>query len=281
MDEVKTITNAYTTKISGETTPGANLTINGTKVAVSSTGIFETSVTLIDGINSINIVSRIGNLPPTSKVVTISVDAIPPEILLPKLPELIGKQTFTLKGRVEPNCVVTANGQPAKVVYDLFSVDVQLIPGKNEIKFNVIDAAGNITEKTMIIPVYKRIWGKLVVGNASIVDEEGLPIGQLRNPVTSVNKLPISVFESLFGAEYKVIESLGICEVNLFGNKYVFENGSRDGLVSGQSITLPTTPTIENGMLFISPEIVEQVFDCEITTNAVTGEITIARIWMP
>jgi Glucodextranase, domain B/Copper amine oxidase N-terminal domain len=281
IDEVESITNRLTTTISGTTTPGAKVTINGAIAKVDSKGKFNSSITLIDGINTINIITRMGNLPPVSKVVTIVVDTIPPGILLPKTPELVGGQIFTIKGRVEPGCIVTANGQPAKVVYDMFSVEVQLIPGTNKIKFNVIDSAGNVTEKTLIIPVYNSSWGKLVVGERLVVNETGLPLGQLRDPLESVLNIPISVIEMLFGADYKINETIGICEVKLFGNKYVFENGSLSALVSGESVTLPTIPIIKGGMLYISPKIINEIFDCDIKSNPVTGEVTITRTWLP
>ncbi len=281
LDPYSSITNKRTVTVSGSTTPGARLTFNDTEVGVSSDGSFATSIPLIDGVNTIRIISELEGVPSTSRTISVVVDSIPPHILLPKLPELIGEQMFTLKGRVEPGCKVSVNGQPATVVYDIYSIDIQLSPGNNKFVVDAVDVAGNITKKEIIIPVYKSIYGKFVVGQQVVVDETGLPIGQLPNQLTDVNNIPISILGLLFDAKYTVNNTLGICEVELFGNKYVFEDGETSALVSGSNVTLPHPAIIEDGMLYVHPMVIEQVFDCDVQSDTIIGEVAISRTWLP
>ena len=119
------------------------------------------------------------------------------------------------------------------------------------------------------------------MGQQVVVDNTGLPLGQLQEPLGDVKNIPISAMELLFDAQFTVKSNLGICEVELFGNKYVFEDGETSALVSGSNITLPSPAIIKDGMLYVHPLVIEQVFDCDIQTNAVVGEVVISRIWLP
>ncbi len=62
------------------------------------------------------------------------------------------QQTFTLSGRVEPGSQVTINGTAVSVAGDgTFSKTYTLSPGQTVFHIRVIDAAGNITEKTLTV----------------------------------------------------------------------------------------------------------------------------------
>ncbi len=62
------------------------------------------------------------------------------------------QQTFTLSGRVEPGSQVTINGTAVSVAGDgTFSKTYTLSPGQTVFRIRVIDAAGNITEKTLTV----------------------------------------------------------------------------------------------------------------------------------
>ncbi|HOO96248.1 MAG TPA: hypothetical protein PKV16_00595 [Caldisericia bacterium] len=281
IDEFEPVTNKKISTISGTTTPGAKITVNGNTVAVDSDGNFKTTVTLVEGSNSVQIISSLNGVPPTTKNITVFVDTIPPAIMPPRIPELIGAQKYTLKVRIEPGCQATVNGQKATVIYDQLTADISLTPGNNEILIEAVDPAGNIARETLSVPVYAQVWAKLVVGEKLVVDEEGNPLGSLTSVFENVQEIPVDALQLIFNASYTIRETISLCELEIFGNTYAFEAGSTSAIAGGQTVELPTAPILRGGMFYLSPEVLLQVLDCEVEYNTITGELVLSRLWLP
>ena len=58
---------------------------------------------------------------------------------------------FTLTGRVEPGSMVTVNGLPVSVQGGSFSATYDLSAGQNRFVIRVVDPAGNVTERTLLV----------------------------------------------------------------------------------------------------------------------------------
>ena len=153
-------TDEKTITISGKTSPGATMTINGVGVAPNALGHFSKEITLNEGENTITI--RATN--PAGKVITIvrkirrkpkkpekpgeGVDDIPPLLTVSQpLDNLVTNlQTLTIIGNTEVGAKVTVGGAEVKVAGDgSFSKDFILTEGVNLITILARDAADNQT----------------------------------------------------------------------------------------------------------------------------------------
>ena len=138
--------------ITGESEPGAVLTINGINI-FNNNGSFSWNLSLVEGETSIDVmaVDRGGN---TSRAhVNLTVDLTPPfiEITKPDFNQTIQTRYLNMEGRTENGSVVSINGLKIPSVNGTFST-LLVLSGVNNI-FNIesTDQAGNKANKTIKI----------------------------------------------------------------------------------------------------------------------------------
>ncbi len=275
------LTNKPQFSFKGYTNPGATVAVNGKAVQVASDGSFIAKTTLIEGANFIQIIASLTNNKSATLQISVTLDTVKPAIILPSIPELIGAQEFTLLGRVEPGCKVRVNGQDATIVYDIFQAKLSVTPGRNEVKIEVTDPAGNISTETMVIPVYGIGWGKLIMGQTEVYNEKGEVLGKMQASPTKVGLVPIDSLRVIFGASFSVNDVIKTCKLDAFGQSFVFEAGSKTVLVNADSKTLPNAPELINGVFYLTPEILKETLSCTLTVDTVAGQVIIEKVWLP
>jgi hypothetical protein len=146
LDPVASITNKSTLEVTGMTNPGNEVTVNNEPATVSQNGTFSIRVTLEEGLNTIIATAATPTGKTVRRMLTITLDTTPPMIFVDDPGTLQGSDpfTYTLTGRVEPDCKVTVNNQEATVTHDIWSIDVNIKPGKNTFVITATDVAGNI-----------------------------------------------------------------------------------------------------------------------------------------
>ena len=140
-------------------------------VPVSSDGTFKINFNLNEGLNSFTLVAidKAGNK--TQQTIGIVKDTIPPEInitfpIVPIYPSYEGitviadiKVTGTIKDSLSVKLVINNENCPVDS-YGNFEYQTNLNYGLNKVYIKAIDAAGNSTEKTLLI--YKTITPKFI-----------------------------------------------------------------------------------------------------------------------
>ena len=281
IDPYPTLVNKSLFTFKGKTIPGAIITVNGKPIQVNPDGSFTGRIQLVEETNVIQVISTLPNVPQTSKQIVVTLDTIPPAIMLPKLPELIGSQKFILRGRVEPRCEVYVNNEKATVVYDIFEIQIQLKPGKNVFQIESIDPAGNTSSENFEIPVYAKGWGKLVVGAKEIWNENGDIIGVMQISLNKDGFIPVDALRIIFGGSFEIKEAVNICILEIFDTTYLLEADSINALVNGKPIVLPENPILTNGSFFVSQSFLKEILACTVTFDMLKGEIIIGRVWLP
>ncbi len=152
------ITNQTAVTVSGTVTSAntAQLTVNGTSVTIGAGGSFSTSVTLVEGTNTITIIATDGAGNTTLVVRTVRKDSTPPSISLtqPTQGFVTAQSSVTAQGVVSDSTAVTvtANGVPVSVgAGGAFSAAVSLHEGTNLITIVATDEAGNSSTVTRSI----------------------------------------------------------------------------------------------------------------------------------
>ncbi len=139
-------TSAATVTVSGQTEPGASVSVGGSSVFVDGAGAFSTSVALVEGTNTIDVsaTDALGNT--ASTALTVVSDSTAPAIsLLRSSAGLLTLNDLTVvSGVVSEASSLTVAGIPATVHADgSFAVPVSLGEGSNSIAIVATDAAGN------------------------------------------------------------------------------------------------------------------------------------------
>jgi YD repeat-containing protein len=153
-----TITNQSAVTVSGTVTSTNTvlLTVNGASVTIGTGGSFSTSITLVEGTNTITISATDGAGNTSSVVRTVYKDSIPPSISLtqPTQGFVTAQSSVTVQGLVSDSTAVTvtANGIPVSVgTGGAFSSAVSLTEGRNTITVVATDAAGNSSTVTRTV----------------------------------------------------------------------------------------------------------------------------------
>jgi RHS repeat-associated protein len=153
-----TITNQSAVTVSGTVTSTNTvlLAVNGASVTIGTGGSFSTSITLVEGTNTITISATDGAGNTSSVVRTVYKDSIPPSISLtqPTQGFVTAQPSITVQGLVSDSTAVTvtANGVPVSVgTGGAFSSAVSLTEGRNTITVVATDAAGNSSTVTRTV----------------------------------------------------------------------------------------------------------------------------------
>ncbi|MEZ4811939.1 MAG: hypothetical protein R2883_00340 [Caldisericia bacterium] len=173
-------------EIEGTTRAGSTLTINGNKVAVDLNGGFKYSAALEnEGSNTLVIKSMTPSGATTIRYVTVIRDLTAPQLLINDDAQIVaGATTYTLTGKVEPGSTVTVNGEKATVVFDVWTIKVNLVPGENTFTVEAMDPVGNVEMKEHTVTNWNKVEIEFVVGNkTSYVD--GQPKNMTVAPTTT------------------------------------------------------------------------------------------------
>lgn len=280
IDQYPLLTNKTVFLLKGSTNPGATVNVNGKPAQVTTDGAFSAKVTLAEGSNFILIKSELSKGVESTTQIAVTLDTTPPEIMLPGTPELIGKQTYAFSGRVEPGCVVKINGKEAKVIYDIFEGTADVSPGKNIIKVEAVDPAGNVVSKDYIVNVYAKAWGRLVIGSKDVFNESSEVMGAMQAAATA-KLVPVDSLRIIFDAGFTTDQASRTCQLNIFGMSIILESGSTNALVNGKQVTLTEPPSLVGGTFMIPPSFVREVLGCDVTVDVLKAEIIFGKIWMP
>lgn len=126
---------------------------------VSVEGSFEISIPLLEGENSLAAysVDDAGNESALTTTYSLSFDQQAPTIELSaptEGQEFVSKsqQSITVEGTTEPQAYIYINGRRYQANSEgIFKASVRLVEGDNQLAFKAEDAAGNVTEKTMVV----------------------------------------------------------------------------------------------------------------------------------
>ncbi|NMD14873.1 MAG: hypothetical protein GYA78_05950, partial [Caldisericales bacterium] len=152
VDPIAPYGNKTSIDVTGKTEPGVKLTVNGTSARVDDSGKFTVKITLKEGVNPIVVeaIDAAGNR--SMRILSTIVDITPPAFIINgevggKILVAKDKTTIQLSGRVDPGSKVTVNGAPAKVVYDIWEVEITMDANLPELplSFQFIDVADNQT----------------------------------------------------------------------------------------------------------------------------------------
>lgn len=149
-----------TVDVTGTTTPGAAVTINGVETTVAGGVFIAEELPLANGANVFDVVASGPGDGLTTAKVTIFRDRTPPrlEVYAPADGEKVRQPTVVVHGLVNDislgatteRASVTVAGQPAEVANRSFlSNPVTLEPGENVFPVVAVDPSGNVTETTV------------------------------------------------------------------------------------------------------------------------------------
>ena len=279
VDAYPQTTNQKTVTIKGKTSPGAKVTVGNQQATVAADGSFSIKLQLQEGVNTLTVKAEKNELPPATEQISIILDTLPPELIVQKLPELIGEQQFDLMGRVEPGCKVLVNGKQAAVVYDLFQITVDLKTGKNALKIESVDEAGNVGTYEVVIPVYQKFSGYLVRGEKNVYNDKGEVVDQMQTVLADDLWVPVDALRAMFGASSELAGT--ICTLKAFGSTYVLESGSTSGLMDNNPLTLADAPRLYNGAIYISPATLSNSLGIDCVADPVKGTVNFTKIWLP
>jgi hypothetical protein len=125
------------------------VTVNGTPAVMSGNG-FAATVTLAEGVNTINVVATdlFGN--ETTQALSVKLDAQPPavSVLAPREALVTRQQQITVSGTFQDvsDTTVKVNGVPAVVNGNQFTAAVPLAEGPNTLHITATDSAANTSE---------------------------------------------------------------------------------------------------------------------------------------
>ncbi|MCL4416146.1 MAG: FecR domain-containing protein [Actinobacteria bacterium] len=141
------LTNQNIAIIMGITEKEAKVRINGQSITTGADGSFTNNFTLVEGINNINIEASDASNNKASQVLKITLDTLPPILTISSPPEAAVSKipTATVIGISEAGAKIKINGVEVVVSADgSFSYPIVLQQGKNTIKVEAKDKAGNV-----------------------------------------------------------------------------------------------------------------------------------------
>jgi Copper amine oxidase N-terminal domain/Glucodextranase, domain B len=263
------ITNKAEISITGSTDSGVTITINGKKATTKADGTFKGTVTLKAGKNPITVVALDGSGNITTKTVYTTLDTELPSVLLETKGPFYNTAEITLKGRVEPGCIVVIKDKSgskiadAIVVHDNFeakNIKLKPAPSKNEFVIEATDQAGNImTTQPFVIENIERITAKLSAGNKAVV-------------VNDVSKALIEAYDGTFvpadffrflGATVETNIASGSVEIKINGSTLVLNVGSSDATLDGKTISIYSDPKNgKTGTIMVPAKIIAEALGC-------------------
>ncbi len=148
------LTNQATLIVTGSSNETGSVSINGTPAPLDASLTFTSSVSLVEGANTVTVVitDEAGNASTVQRNVTL--DTIAPVLTVdsPTVDLLTNNNTLIVTGSINETGVVTVNGAPATLDAGLqFSATLALSEGANVVTILAQDEAGNQTQATRTV----------------------------------------------------------------------------------------------------------------------------------
>lgn len=282
IDKLPAITKETTVYISGKTDPDCYVMVGGQTVPVDPTGRFKMLVKLSLGKNDIRVVSIDASGNKTEKMAVIEMDNVPPEIMLDDIVEIIDQTDVKIKGRVEPGCKVMVNSADALVINDLFQADVPVQIGKNTVTIIVMDAVGNVSQKTIELINWHKTTINMLVGNKTMIVDGNISELQEAPYISSGRTMvPIRAISEAFKAKVEWLpedKSISITLDDGRGKTFILMRvGSKTAFVNQQPVTLDVPPEIKNGKTFVPLRFIAENFGADVLFKTEDKSIAITR----
>ncbi|MEZ4812405.1 MAG: stalk domain-containing protein [Caldisericia bacterium] len=284
VEELPKITRDRNVIIEGITTPGSIVKIEGKEIPVDSNGKFMKSYTLETGKNIIEITSEdeSGNL--TKVELEVTLDDVPPEILIDDLEKQVDVDEVIISGRVEVGSKVRVGDTEATVVNDIFKATIPVVPGVNKIEVLAMDSAGNSNTKEVSVTIWHKTVIQMQIDN-TIVIVDGKLTPTLEAPPYIKNDrtmVPIRAISQGFGATVKWFPEDRTVAVSLDDGlgqiSIIMKIGSKMAFVGNEVIELDAEPEIVNGRTFVPLRFVAESLGCEVEYQAEERIIIMERI---
>ncbi len=275
-----TVVNTNTVAVKGVTKPGSTVTINGQKVGIDIKGAFQSNVTLKEGSNVIVVKATSPSGASTTRYLTIIKDTEKPMLLVNDPTTIIhDATTYELTGRVEPGAKVTVNGQPATVVFDVWTATVNLVKGTNTVNISATDAAGNPNQTTIQLNNYTMQEVEFVVGNAvAYVNGTAttMPVAPTLSASNSV-MVPVDFLANAFGGTAPVAGTTATMTIGTITVDITV--GSTNVNINGQTVTLPDAPVLNGTTIMVPAEYLMLMIQNEIVKGNPAKEIPLDIQW--
>jgi hypothetical protein len=280
IDPVKTPTKQSRIEITGYSSPGATITCQNQSTEVNQNGTFLVEdIPLEEGINAI-LVQASYEEQTVKKLLEVVRDTTPPSLLV-NIPteKLIDINSWVFDGRTEPGSIVKANGMVAKIVHDIFQVEVPLQLGINSITFTATDALGNRTEEKISVYNWHETLIQLGIGKetASINDE----ITVLDAPpfiMEGRTFVPVRFIAESFGAEVEWLKETETIIIKTEDTTISMQIGNRIAMVNASVYQMDAPPVIQNGRTFVPVRFIAESFGAEVEWVKETETIIIRKL---
>lgn len=283
LDPLAPLTNKPQTEVTGRTNPGNTVTLNGAPAQVAQDGSFKGNVTLKEGLNTIVGEAKNAAGMTTRKMITVTLDTIPPNIFIDDPGYLVDITELEVTGRVEPHSKLTLNGQPATVVNDLWKVMVKVTWGKNTVTAVAVDQAGNSSTATRDIFVYKRTTIKLTLDNR-VPTVNGEPQAELEAApfiMAGRTMVPIRFISETFGAKVEWDNATKGITITFKDKTIAMQVGSTSAMVNGKTVTLDAPPVIKVGRTFVPLRFISEALGATVLYDAGTRTVTVVLDTLP
>jgi hypothetical protein len=243
--------------VEGVTDQGSNVTVDGVDVLVDSVGMFNRTLTLVDGTNIIEVVATDPKGNKITVTVTVTVDTELPVVLLDQDNFITNDNTFTLSGTKKADASLYINGHlPQFFGSTTFDTEVDLaVEGLNAVDIWSEDLAGNNWSMSIIIELDTTPPDLLVGQLSEYTNKVTVTVqGSTDDPdtVLTINGETVTLTGLTFAKVLTLTEGMNTITVeaeDLLGN-------AAEPVV--QTITLSTTPP---PLTMITPKKIETLED--------------------
>lgn len=289
VEPIPSFVNTPVITIKGSTDKGATVYINDEEIDVDEEGKFETSYTLIEGLNTIVIRAEKGTLTKTKRI-SVTLDTTPPKLQV-IIPENVLERIFEIKGTTEVGATVTINDEPVLVNPDgSFSYTLTIPVGENEIQVVVKaqDKAGNVSTVSKTVKFRREIIIEMIIDSPVIkVTKDGVTTTVIYEiaPFTMPpgrTMVPLRFIAETFGAKVDwdpKTEGIHIELKKSDGSMVIIDMqlGNKIAYVNGKPYVLDVAPfTVEpQGRTVVPIRFIAEAFGAKVDWDPVLQKVTI------
>ncbi|MDI6860537.1 MAG: stalk domain-containing protein [Caldisericia bacterium] len=289
VEPIPSFVNTPVITIKGSTDKGATVYINDEEIDVDEEGKFETSYTLIEGLNTIVIKAEKGTLTKTKRI-SVTLDTTPPKLQV-IIPENVLERIFEIKGTTEVGATVTINDEPVLVNPDgSFSYTLTIPVGENEIQVVVKaqDKAGNVSTVSKTVKFRREIIIEMIIDSPVIkVTKDGVTTTVIYEiaPFTMPpgrTMVPLRFIAETFGAKVDwdpKTEGIHIELKKSDGSMVIIDMqlGNKIAYVNGKPYVLDVAPfTVEpQGRTVVPIRFIAEAFGAKVDWDPVLQKVTI------
>ncbi len=269
---------------SGWTWPGCSLSVNGDRVDLTSEGRFKVTVTLKEGLQEVLFVSTNPSGRSTTLKATIEAIWKGPELWVdPFEDELTDITSYRISGKVNPaDAQVYVNDIKALVEQGVFSVEIEVSPGVNEIIVRALNEFSHETVQNLELKIYEKTVILLTIGRmVMMVNGKTLTLDAepfIRNSRTMV---PVRAIAEAFGAEVRWEPRSETVEIALDGMFISMQIGNSIAMTGNKVYRLDAPPVIHKSRTFVPIRFIAEAFGSSVEWDAKDQVVTIQRLSLP